>query len=42
VLLLVRLPPAVPGDGDHGFVASLVGLARKHGAFGYICDGTGH
>ncbi|GAB2951913.1 hypothetical protein GCM10023080_008110 [Streptomyces pseudoechinosporeus] len=38
----VRLPPMVHGVGDHGFVASLVGLARKHGASGYIGDGTNH
>ncbi|MFJ9710802.1 hypothetical protein [Streptomyces sp. NPDC101234] len=38
----VRLPPTVHGDGDHGFVASLVGIARKHGTSGYVGDGTNH
>jgi nucleoside-diphosphate-sugar epimerase len=38
----VRLPPTVHGDGDNGFVASLVGMAREHGASGYIGDGANH
>jgi len=38
----MRLPPTVHGDGDNGFVASLVGTARKHGASGYIGDGANH
>lgn len=38
----VRLPPTVHGDGDNGFIASLVGIARKHGASGYIGDGANH
>lgn len=37
---IVRLPPTVHGDGDKGFVASLVGTARDKGVSGYIGDGA--
>lgn len=37
---LLRFPPTVHGDGDHGFVATLVGVARAQGAVGYVGDGT--
>jgi nucleoside-diphosphate-sugar epimerase len=37
---VVRLPPTNHGDGDHGFVAALVGIARDKGFSGYIGDGT--
>jgi nucleoside-diphosphate-sugar epimerase len=37
---VVRLPPTNHGDGDHGFVATLVGIARDKGVSGYIADGT--
>ncbi|MGP8058471.1 MAG: SDR family oxidoreductase [Acidimicrobiales bacterium] len=37
---VLRLPPTVHGDGDHGFVASLVGIARQRGVAGYLGDGT--
>jgi nucleoside-diphosphate-sugar epimerase len=37
---VVRLPPTNHGEGDHGFVAALVGIARAKGASGYIGDGT--
>lgn len=37
---LLRFPPTVHGDGDHGFVATLVDLARQRGAVGYVGDGT--
>jgi nucleoside-diphosphate-sugar epimerase len=37
---IVRLPPTVHGAGDHGFMASLVGIARDTGVSGYIGDGA--
>jgi nucleoside-diphosphate-sugar epimerase len=37
---VLRLPPTVHGDGDHGFVATLVAIARQRGAAGYVGDGT--
>ena len=37
---VLRLPPTVHGAGDHGFIASIIGIARQHGASGYIADGT--
>jgi nucleoside-diphosphate-sugar epimerase len=37
---VLRLPPTVHGDGDHGFVATLVDIARQRGAAGYVGDGT--
>jgi nucleoside-diphosphate-sugar epimerase len=36
---IVRLPPTNHGDGDNGFVAALVGIARDKGVSGYIGDG---
>jgi nucleoside-diphosphate-sugar epimerase len=38
----VRLAPSVHGDGDHGFVATLVDIARDKHVSGYIGDGTNH
>ncbi|WP_149263477.1 SDR family oxidoreductase [Actinomadura sp. K4S16] len=37
---IVRLPPTVHGDGDPGFVAVLVGIAREKGVSGHIGDGA--
>ncbi len=37
---VVRYPPTVHGDGDHGFVAMLVGIARQRAVAGYVGDGS--
>jgi nucleoside-diphosphate-sugar epimerase len=37
---VVRLPPTNHGDGDHGFMATIVGIARDKGVSGYIGDGS--
>jgi nucleoside-diphosphate-sugar epimerase len=37
---VLRLPPTVHGDGDNGFMATLVGIARDEGVAGYIGDGA--
>jgi nucleoside-diphosphate-sugar epimerase len=37
---VLRFPPTVHGDGDHGFVATLVDIARQRGVAGYVGDGT--
>jgi nucleoside-diphosphate-sugar epimerase len=37
---ILRLSPTVHGDGDHGFMASIVGIARSTGISGYIGDGA--
>jgi nucleoside-diphosphate-sugar epimerase len=37
---IMRLAPTNHGDGDNGFLAALVGIARDKGVSGYIGDGT--
>jgi nucleoside-diphosphate-sugar epimerase len=37
---VVRFAPTVHGPGDHGFVATLVDIARRQGVAGYIDEGA--
>jgi len=37
---VLRLPPTVHGDGDNGFMATIVGIARTTGTSVYIGDGS--
>lgn len=36
---VVRLPPTVHGDGDHGFVPALIKIAREKGESAYVDQG---
>jgi nucleoside-diphosphate-sugar epimerase len=38
--VVVRLAPTVHGEGDYGFMARIVGIARDTGVSGYIGDGN--
>ena len=38
--VVVRFAPTVHGDGDHGFTATMVAVAREKGLSGYVGDGA--
>lgn len=38
--MVMRFAPTVHGQGDHGFVAELVRVARERGTVGYVGDGS--
>src|SRR6202161_1635497 len=37
---VLRFPPTVHGDGDNGFIATFVAIARQKGVAGYVGDGS--
>jgi nucleoside-diphosphate-sugar epimerase len=37
---VLRFAPTVHGDGDHGFIATYVAVARERGVSGYVGDGS--
>jgi nucleoside-diphosphate-sugar epimerase len=36
----LRFPPSVHGEGDHGFISVIAGVARERGASGFVGDGS--
>ncbi|BAV09583.1 Nucleoside-diphosphate-sugar epimerase [Filimonas lacunae] len=36
---ILRLPPSTHGEGDHGFVSMLIGMAKQNGESAYVAAG---